>query len=78
MLQTKKHISIPSSFAVSTFELVFESFKESEGVSLCFPIKFLKGFQCVPQNVPNSITLLSYMFYLKLSSFDMHRWAFPK
>jgi hypothetical protein len=44
-------------------------------VSLCFPIKFLRGSQYVPQNVLNIITLLCDMFCLELSSFHLYRWA---
>jgi len=42
----------------------------------CVPIKFSKGssnLQCVPQDVPNSTTLLSDMLCLKLSCFHLSR-----
>jgi len=34
-----------------------------------------KYFHCAPQDVPNSITLLSHIFCPKLSSFHLYMWA---
>jgi hypothetical protein len=43
-------------------------------VSECVPIKFLKGYtnsQCVPQDVLNSIPVLSHIHCPKISSFHL-------